>query len=115
MDYINILSKEPVMAVPVWIAAVAAALLLLLLLMFLLVLYVKYGRCKSICIGFSGMIVLFITFVVFLFLTIFCKEPTGRYKYSGTIDKDNITVSEYEEFIKEYNPTIIDDIYYWEE
>ena len=43
----------------------------------------------------------------------FFSEPTGRYNYKATIDKDNITVTEYEQFIKEYHPDIKDDIYYF--
>ena len=31
------------------------------------------------------------------------------------IDKDKITVSEYEKFIEENNPTIKDGLYYWED
>ena len=43
------------------------------------------------------------------------RVPSGRYKYEGTINKDLITVSQYEEFIKDYNPTIKNGIYYWED
>ena len=46
---------------------------------------------------------------------IFFRVPTGRYKYEATIDKDRITVSQYEEFIEECNPTIKDGVYYWED
>jgi hypothetical protein len=46
---------------------------------------------------------------------LFFSEPTGRYKYQATIDKDKITVSQYEEFIEEHNPTIKDGVYYWED
>ena len=46
---------------------------------------------------------------------IFFQVPTGRYTYEATINKDKITVAQYERFIEEYNPTIKDGIYYWEE
>ena len=53
--------------------------------------------------------------IAFCICSAFFREPTGRYKYEATIDKDKITVAQYEEFLEEYKPTIKDGIYYWEE
>ena len=41
-------------------------------------------------------------------------EPTGNYSYKATVDKNKITVSEYEDFIEQYKPEIRDGIYYFE-
>lgn len=52
---------------------------------------------------------------VYLICAVFFRVPTGRYEYKATIDKENITVSEYADFIETYNPTVIDGVYYWED
>lgn len=62
--------------------------------------------------GFGSLALILITVAV---TNLFFRVPTGRYKYEATIDKDNITVAEYEQFIEEYNPIIKDGIYYWED
>ena len=41
------------------------------------------------------------------------SESTGQYNYKATIDKDNITVTQYEQFINEYSPQIKDNVYYF--
>lgn len=41
-------------------------------------------------------------------------EPSGKYKYKAIINKDKITVSEYEDFIEQYKPEIRDGYYYFE-
>jgi hypothetical protein len=40
--------------------------------------------------------------------------PSGKYTYKVLVDKDNITVSQYEEFIETYKPKIKDGYYYFE-
>ena len=39
---------------------------------------------------------------------------SGRFRYEATVDKDYITVSEYEDFMKKYKPEIKGGIYYFE-
>lgn len=51
----------------------------------------------------------------YLICAVFFRVPTGRYEYKATIDKENISVSEYAGFIETYNPTVIDGVYYWED
>ena len=47
---------------------------------------------------------------------IFLRVPTGRYKYSATIDKDQMTVAEYEEFMRAYSHSYSKNgIYYFED
>lgn len=116
MEYINIISKEEIMQafqLPITIVgclAIAATLSV----------FVYWGIVKNLdkvikylyIAGSVGMGCLVITSVI---CGIFFRVPTGRYKYEATIDKDRITVSQYEEFIEEYNPTIKDGVYYWED
>ena len=53
--------------------------------------------------------------IALCFCSVFFRVPTDTYKYEATINKDKITVTQYEEFIENYAPTIKDGIYYWEE
>ena len=47
---------------------------------------------------------------------IFFQVPTGRYKYEATMDKENMTIAEYEEFMEAYNHIQHkDNIYYFED
>lgn len=41
-------------------------------------------------------------------------ELSGKYTYKATVDKNKITVSEYEDFIEQYKPEIRDGYYYFE-
>ena len=116
MEYINIISKEAIMEAfqpPITIVGCLAIAAVLSVLVYLGIVKnpnkaIKYmGIVAPIGIG-----CLIITAII---CGVFFRVPTGRYKYEATIDKDKITVAQYEEFIEEYNPTIKDGIYYWEE
>lgn len=118
MEYINIISKEAITRPLAWpIALVGCLAIAAVVIAMIWAIITKrmddaetgilFGEIGGIGIG-----ALMITTVI---CSIFFKIPTGRYKYKATIDKDKITVSEYEEFIEEYNPTIKDGIYCWGE
>lgn len=120
MEYINIISKEPITVVATWYINMVLGIVLSAicgLIIYCFVTLIKkndfYKAIRSMaCIG----IVIVILEVVSICIgNAFFKVPTDRYKYEATIDKDKITVSQYEEFIEEYKPDIIDGIYYWEE
>ncbi len=116
MEYINIISKEEVSMVPAWILCLICGLGIAATLST----FVYWAIAKDIdkvikyelIVGFSAIAFVLIGYIV---SSIFFRVPTGRYKYEATIDKDKITVSQYEEFIEEYNPTIKNGIYYWED
>ena len=40
-------------------------------------------------------------------------EPTGKYTYKVAIDKDKITVAEYEKFLEKFKPEIEEDGYHY--
>lgn len=113
-NYINIISKEAVTAVPTWIALVGGIVpILLVLSTFIYWAVVKEPFKVAKYLGVVGAIGIILSFAWTCISCTFFSEPTGRYNYIATIDKDNITVTEYEQFIKEYHPDIKDDIYYF--
>ena len=114
MDYINIISKEAVTAVPTWIALAGGCVPILLILSTFIYWAVIKDPNKIIkYIGIVGAIAIVLSIVWSCISCIFFSKPTGQYNYKATIDKDNITVTEYEQFIKEYHPNIKNDVYYF--
>ena len=116
MEYINIISKEAIMETfqpPIIIVGFLAIAAVLSALVYLGTVKDPNKAIKyTSIVAPIGMSCLIITAII---CGIFFRVPTGRYKYEATIDKDKITVAQYEEFIEEHNPTIKDGIYYWEE
>jgi ABC-type sugar transport system permease subunit len=118
MEYINIISKEAITQAFAWPVVLVGCLAIAAMIMALVWAIItkrmdemETGRLFGV-IGVIGIGCLIITILV---CAIFFQVPTGRYKYEATIDKDKITVSEYEQFIEEYNPTIKNGVYYWED
>lgn len=115
MEYINIISKEEIMQaaqLPIIIVGCLAIAAVLSVFVYCVIVK-KLDQVNYLYIaGLVGMGCLIATGVI---CSIFFRVPTGRYKYEATIDKDMITVSQYEKFIEEYNPTIKDGVYYWED
>ena len=113
-EYINIISKEAVTAVPIWIAAIGGIVSILLVLSTFVYWAVIKDPNKVIkYLGTVGSIAIILSVAWMCISCMFFSEPTGRYNYKATIDKDNITVAEYEKFIKEYHPDIREDVYYF--
>lgn len=113
-ECINIISKEAVTAVPTWIAFAGGSVSILLVLstfIYWAVVKDPFKTCRYL--GLVGAIAIILCFSWTCISTIFFSEPTGSYTYKATVDKDNITVTEYEQFIKEYHPDIKDDVYYF--
>ena len=113
-EYINIISKEAVTAVPTWIAFAGGSVCILLVLStFIYWAVVKDAFKTCTYLGTVGSIAVILSIAWMCVSCMFFSEPTGQYNYKVTIDKDNITVTEYEQFIKEYHPEIKDDVYYF--
>ena len=113
-EYINIISKEAVTAVPTWIALLGGSVSILLVLStFIYWAIVKDPFKVAKYLGIVGAIAIILCIAWMCVGCIFFSEPTGQYNYRATIDKDNITLTEYEQFIKEYHPDIRDDVYYF--
>lgn len=114
MDYINVISQTPVTYVPTWIALIGGSVSILLVLStFVYWAIVKNPQKVYKYLMIVGIIALIISFVWACITSKFYREPTGEYTYEVTLDKNNLTVAEYEEFIKRYHPTIAGDIYYF--
>lgn len=116
MEYINIISKEAITVPIAWPAYVVGGLAIagVLGILFYSLRTRKYdSTVKWLGVfGGGGMVLMLLTILI---CSIFFRVPTGKYKYEATIDKEKITVSQYEKFIEKYNPTIIDGVYYWED
>ena len=113
-DYINIISKEAVTAVPTWIALLGGSVCIFLILStFIYWAVIKDPNKVMGYLGTVGSIAIILSIAWMCISCMFFSEPTGQYNYKATIDKDSITVTEYEQFIKEYHPDIKDDVYYF--
>lgn len=114
LEYINIISKEAVTAVPTGIALAGGSVSILLVLStFIYWAVIKDPKKVIGYLGTVGSIAIILSIAWMCVSCMFFSEPTGQYNYRATIDKDNITVTEYEQFIKEYHPDIKDDVYYF--
>lgn len=114
-EYINIISQEAITAVPTWLAAIGGIIsigaVLSTLVYWAIIKDVDKVPTYLSIVGTSALV--FAVGWVIITSTFF-GEPTGRYKYEATINKEKITVAQYEEFIEEYSPTIKGNIYYFE-
>ena len=113
MEHINIIAQEEITAPLEWVVWLVGVLTIVAIFGLTFYSHANPQNAYRIVIpilyfGCGGILGVLIT-------SLFLRVPTGRYKYEATIDKDNITVAEYEQFIEEYNPTIKDGIYYWED
>ena len=114
LEYINIISKEAVTTVPTWIALLGGSVCIFLILStFIYWAVIKDPNKVMGYLGTVGSIAIILSIAWMCISCMFFSEPTGQYNYKATIDKDNITVTEYEKFIKEYHPDIKDDVYYF--
>lgn len=113
MEYINIISKEPIMGIPLW-----QGFIVLVICIFLLICSFYLYRLISIDMHIYALCAIFIILGIEVASLGICDKyfsvPTGTYKYEATINKDKITIQQYEDFIEKYNPTIKDGVYYWE-
>lgn len=120
MDYINIISQEEIKVLPNWFALGLFGILAAIVLIPTVVAYIICDKKKKpfIKVVYTELIAGAIA-ITFMLMSFFLIEPhmlvpSGRFRYEATVDKDNITVSEYEDFIEKYKPKIKDGIYYFE-
>ena len=121
MDHVNIISQEAITTLTPEICNVLGCTALLFIAFSCLV-YIKYPKTKEaekalikvIC--FVGGFAIVLISIIGIIGNIFFRVPTGRYKYEATIDKENMTVAEYEEFMNAYNHIYCKNgIYYFED
>lgn len=116
-DAIEITSKEIITKPISWPTVTITILLIASLIGILIYCFISKNYNKTIkyltIIGLGGILVLF---TVTAICAIFFRVPTSRYKYEGTINKDKMTISEYEEFTSRYNfREKFNGVYYWED
>ena len=119
MDHVNIISKEAITMMAPW-ASNIIGILGFSMIFFLIgcIIYNNHSSKEPNCkiqIWIS-VVVLSIIVIGGLIGSIFFRVPTGRYKYEATIDEENMTVAEYNEFMKAYNHSYCKDgIYHFED
>lgn len=124
MDHVNIISQEAITIIAPWatniICIFGFSMITFLIGCFV---YSSLGRSKKLSnekllkiilyVGVTGSCVLLILGCIFGLLF---RVPSGRYKYEATIDEENMTVSEYNEFMKAYDHEYCKDgIYHFED
>lgn len=116
-EFFDIISKEAIYEVPLWLTLIGACVAFgAILSTFIYWIINKNPNKVARYLSVVGPCAIVFTVVFIIFTSAFCRiQPTGRYKYTATINKDKITLAEYEKFIEEYNPVIKDGVYYWED
>lgn len=125
MDHVNIISKEVITMMAPW--ATNIILIFGFSMIFFLIgclVYSSLGRRNKKLsnekllkvILYTGTIGLCILLILVCITGLFFRVPSGRYKYEATIDEENMTVAEYNEFIKAYNHSYCKNgIYHFED
>lgn len=120
MNYINIISKKEIMqssqSISWVLFAICCAILLIPTIISYIVIKIKHKQLiKVVWVELvAGFIALVFCAVSSITIVPKFRELTGKYEYKAIIDKNNITVAQYEEFIEKYKPEIKDGYYYFE-
>ena len=120
MDYISIVSKEEIKVLPNWFVFTLFGILAAIIIIPTIVAYLICSRKKKPLIKvvyielITGAIAIALLITSFFLAEPHMLVPSGRFRYEATIDKNIITVSQYEDFIEKYKPEIRDGIYYFE-
>lgn len=119
-NYITIISQEDIKYLPDWIAFVMFAILVAIVIIPTVISWAIVKKKNKpwtsvICTEVISGAVAIIGVIIFAFtIQPHMLEPSGKYTYKATVDKNKITVSEYEDFIEQYKPEIRDGYYYFE-
>ena len=115
-EYIELISKKEIYTSIQWPIHLIGFLSIVAIMISLIV-FLKTKKDKAIiAMGIVGFIGLILILVMALICSIFLKVPTGRYRYEASIDRENMTVSQYEEFLEEYQAIkLYNGNYYWED
>lgn len=123
MEHVNIISQESITMMSPWVSNVICIIGFSLIgFLFGLLIY-SNRRSKKISnetvfkiVLYTGSIGLCTLFILALIAGIFFRVPSGRYRYEATIDDKQMTVAEYNEFMKAYNHTQCKKgVYYFED
>lgn len=119
MDHVNIISKEAITMIAPEISNVIAILGFSMIAFLIGCLLYETHRNKTVnrkVLVWISAVGLTIMVIGGLIGSIFFRVPTGRYRYEATIDEENMTVAEYNEFMKAYSHSKCKNgIYYFED
>ena len=117
MDHVTIISKEAITTGVAWPAVLIGSLVVAVLIGSLIDLAISKKAERTIKISSAtGIIGIVLLLAAQIITSLFFKVPTGRYRYEATIDREQMTVAEYEEFMRAYNHSYSKDgIYYFED
>lgn len=120
-EYINIISQEEIKVLPNWFAFTLLGILAAIVIIPTAVAWIICEKKKKpfIKVVYTELIAGAIA-ITCMIASFFLVEPhmlvsSGRFRYKVSVDKDCITVSEYEDFIEKYKPKIKDGLYYFED
>ena len=112
MEYITIVSKEAIMSPPEWCFLTILGICIAIMIPGV-VISIKHKFATLNPVMLFGAIAIVVELILMFLAVQFCSVSTGSYEYGATINKDIITVTEYENFLKTYNPELRDGVYYW--
>lgn len=120
-EYINIISQEEIKVLPNWFVFTLLGILAAIVIIPTVVACIICEKKKKPFIKavytelIAGAIAIACMIISFFLVEPHMLVSSGRFRYKASVDKDRITVSEYEDFIEKYKPKIEDGIYYFEE
>lgn len=110
MDHVNIISKEAITMIAPGASNILCILGFVMIIFLIGCLIYSFRRNKKMSneqllkvILYTGSIGLCVLFSLGCIFGIFFRVPSGRYRYEATIDEEQMTVAEYNEFMKAYN------------
>jgi hypothetical protein len=123
MDHVNIISKEAITMMAPWATNVICIFGFSMIFFLFGCLVYSHRDHKKVSnekllkiILYTGTAGLCVLLILGCTLGLFFRAPSGRYKYEATIDEENMTVAEYNEFMKAYNHSYCKDgIYHFED
>lgn len=123
MDHVNIISKEAITVIAPWATNIIGIFGFSMIIFLIGCLIYSFRRNKKLSnekllklILYTGGIGLCVLVILGSVFGIFFKVPSGRYRYEATIDREQMTLAEYDEFMEVYNHNHYKDgIYYFED
>ncbi len=124
MDHVNVISKEAITMMAPWISNIICIFgFSLIIFLTGCLFYSSFSHSKKLSnekllkiILWVGTVGLCTLLIMGLIAGIFFRVPSGRYRYEATIDKENMTVAEYEEFMEAYSHSKCKNgVYYFED
>jgi len=124
MEHVNIISQKAITMMAPW-ATNIIGIFGFSMITFLIgcLVYSSFSRNKKLSnekllkiILYTGATGLCVLLILACITGLFFRVPSGRYKYEATIDEENMTVAEYNEFMKAYNHNYRKDgVYHFED